>query len=200
MKTSAPVRLVLLFVGIWGTGGQSAEASERVITACVVPSLEQAVGEVRLLRRGGVDVVQTLLETTLMRRVVAEIRVKEERNWPAGQAGSKDAQRYLSALELVQQSLWKQAAASGNGSIPAQRLAIEFRVDGDRASVLLAEFRAEGEIGRRRAVQLIPRAELALTRLYVRRNMRLILEDACHPNGEQIDQWLRELSGSGEGH
>lgn len=198
MNTRAWLFGVLLVARVATAVGEGPQAGEQVIAVCVVPSREQAVGEVRLLRRGDVGVVQTLLETTLMRRVVAEIRVKEERNWPAGEEGSEDAQRYLASLEQVQRGLWRQAAASGGGPLPPQRLAIEFRLGVTQASVVLAEFQAEGEIGHRRAVQIVPRDELALHRPYVQRNMRLILEDACRPSEEQLRQWLRKLPGHGK--
>ena len=87
-ETVVPARLAPLF-----------DAShDELVRQTVVPSPEQKVGAVRLLRRGGYEVVQTLLYTKVLSRVVAEIRKKELASWSDG-PGHDDSQRYMEALE-----------------------------------------------------------------------------------------------------
>ncbi len=191
-------RACLLATALASVAASVARASEparmeEVVAVCLVPPAAEPVGEVRLVRRGEEEVVQTLLDTVPMRRVVAEIRAKEERNWPVGAAGSEEARRYVTALQELQQTLWKRAAEAAQGSPPAQHLLIEFRLSRTRASVALGEFSAEGGIGQRRRVEPQAHAELALDRGYIARNMRLILEDACQAAPETLAAWLRQF-------
>src|SRR5690606_36409849 len=68
---------------------------------------ETPLGEVRLLKRGeDAAVVQTLLYTSMLRRVVGEIGKKEKANWPSSQPGHEDSARYMDALTEAQRVLW----------------------------------------------------------------------------------------------
>ena len=61
-------------------------AADRVVARTVVPDATRKVGEVRLVQRGDAVVVQTLLATTVLPRVVAEIRKKEDAKLARGRA------------------------------------------------------------------------------------------------------------------
>ncbi len=104
------VASLLLLAGVWAAAA-SAEplvpprlaplldaAHDRILRRSFVPSEEQKVGELRLIRRGDSDVVQTLLYTKVLKRVVAEIRKKELASWPADQPGHEDAIRYVETI------------------------------------------------------------------------------------------------------
>ena len=80
--------------------------NDRVLERAYVPSASDKVGEVRLIRRGGADVVQTLLYSKILSRVVAEIRKKELANWPQGAPFHDDALRYVAILDRVQKEIW----------------------------------------------------------------------------------------------
>jgi hypothetical protein len=178
--------LFVCTVGAAAVGADHAPGDAgRVVNRAYVPSPERRVGEVRLIERGGAVVVQTLLYSKVLKRVVAEIRAKEERNWPPERDGHADMQRYVAALEAARQEIWRRLPKDRTADRP-QRLLIEF-VAGDRAAeVALAEF---DFVERHGAVEITARRPLAtldLSAPYVRRNMRLILQDAFGRPADEI--------------
>jgi len=152
-------------------------AGERILQRVVVPDPARKVGEVRVVRRGDTDVVATALNTKLMRRVVAEVRQKEQPNWPPGQPGHEDSLRYLAALEAAQQELWAEVPQLDRNADQRQKLLIEFILSKDAAAVVLSEFKLEDGGDDMNIASRRPIAILEPSRDYVRRNMRLIIED-----------------------
>lgn len=153
--------------------------ADRVVARTDVPSTTRKVGEVRLVTRGGATVVQTLLATRLLGRVVAEIRKKEEAGWTANQPGYVDMLRYLNALEGAEKTLRAKREAAPGGD-RRMRLAIELVASDDAAGVVFAEFDGDEADGQLRPTARRPLTVLPLERVYVLRNMRLILADAFH--------------------
>lgn len=150
----------------------SQAASDRVAATTSIPDPSRKVGEVRLVERGEVTVVQTLLWTKLLSRVLSEIRSKEGSNWPPGTEGT---QRYLAALDAAKETL--EARRDENGD-RRRRLFIEFAADKTDSLVLIGTFETDPE-----EKKITPRERrlfqvLALPRDYVLRNMRLILADS----------------------
>jgi hypothetical protein len=80
---------------------------------------------VRLVRRGDYDVVQTLLYTKVLSRVVAEIRKKELAGWPDG-PGHAESLRYVEALESVRRTIWNRMPRDSKTADRRQKLWIEF--------------------------------------------------------------------------
>ena len=79
----------------------------------LVPSSDRPHGEVRLVAVDGEIVVQTVLRSRVLRRVVGRIAAKERSGCPPGSAGGEDAERYVAGLaEAVEQI---RAAASPAG-------------------------------------------------------------------------------------
>lgn len=155
-------------------------ASDRVVARTVVPDTTPKVGEVRLVTRGQATVVQTLLATRVLGRVVAEIRKKEERNWPRDAEGYGDMRRYLDALEAAAADVRtrRDAAGTRRDGDRRSRLLIEFVASDTASGVLFAEFDAADGDGAIEPTSRRPIAALALGRAYVFPNMRLILADA----------------------
>ncbi|HYC53575.1 MAG TPA: hypothetical protein VEL28_01350 [Candidatus Binatia bacterium] len=167
--------------------------SEQVLARVVVPDEARRVGEVRIVRRGDVDGVLTVLHTKLMRRVVAEIREKEKPSWPAGAAGHDDSLRYLAALEAAQQELWSKVPQLDRNADQRQRLLIEFLLSKDAAAVVLSEFELDGGGDDLRIASRRPMAVLELSRDYVRRNMRLIIEDSFKKQDAELQNLIAML-------
>jgi hypothetical protein len=155
-------------------------ASDRVLARTVVPDATRKVGEVRLIARGEATVVQTLLATKVLSRVVAEIRRKEERNWPADAAGYRDMRRYLDALEAAAADLRTRRDGAGTDARGDRRLRlmIEFVASETASGVLFAAFDATEVDGAMQPTSRQPITALALGRAYVFPNTRLILADA----------------------
>jgi hypothetical protein len=159
-------------------------ATDRVVTRTVVPDETRRQGEVRLVTRGDATVVQTLLYTKVLRRVVAEIRKKEERNWPAGRAGHEDMLRYVEALGSAADEL---EAFEGDED-HRSRLLIELIASADGGGIVVGEFQGEVADGVLRPTRARTIATPPVGREYLLRNMRLILADSFHLDESAVDR------------
>jgi hypothetical protein len=156
-------------------------ATDRVVKRKIVPNDARHQGEVRLVARGDAVVVQTLLETRVLKRVVAEIRKKEERNWPVGAAGHDDMVRYVDAVSAVAEQL---AAAHPD---ERQRLLIELVATADGGGIVVGEFEGEEAGGVIHPTSARTIATPQVGRAYLLRNMRLILADAFELDESEVD-------------
>ena len=161
-------------------------AVDRVVKRTDVPDATRKVGEVRLVQRGDAIVVQTLLATKVMSRVLAEIRKKETGNWPADRPGHDDMERYLTAIDKNAETLrGARDAADGDRRV---RLAIELVATKDAEGLVLATFAGDETGGFLAPTDRRVLETVALGRPYVVRNMRLILSDAFHVPEADVDQ------------
>jgi hypothetical protein len=157
-------------------------ATDRVVQRTVVPDDVRHQGEVRLVARGDAVVVQTLLATKVLRRVVSEIRKKEERNWPADRAGHDDMVRYVGALAAVASEL--ETAHPDE----RQRLLIELVATADGGGIVIGEFEGGEADGALRPTSARTLATPIVGREYVLRNMRLILADSFDLDESEVDR------------
>lgn len=179
--------------GLDATPAFQAQPNEEPIARAFVPSPQQRVGEVRLLRRGGASVVQTLLYTKVLRRVVGEIRKKELANWPPGAPGHDEAMRYIQALEAAREQIWKKSPKLERGADPRQKLLIELILDRTTSRVVLAEPEISGSGDAVEVQTRKPLTTLDLERSYVSRNMSLIVADSFAVEPERLQELLRRL-------
>lgn len=157
-----------------------ATASDEILERVDVPSAEKPQGEVRIVRRDGQVVVQTLLNSKVLRRVAGEIAKKEARNWPTGQPGSEDAALYVEALRRVVNRI-RATPPEGDRRDRRRTLGIEFFTNDQGGRVVLTGA-GVGE-------------QLDLSREYVALNMRLIVADAFAISAEQAGTWLERADG-----
>ena len=169
---------------------------DEVVRQAFVPSPEEKVGEVRLVRRGDYDVVQTLLYTKVLSRVVAEIRKKELAGWPDG-PGHDDSLRYVEALEGVRRTIWNRMPRDKQTADRRQKLWIEFVLGERAAAVALGAFEMDDGIdaadGGVRVRTREPLVVLEPSRAYVHRNMRLIAADSFHVEEAALGEVLGSL-------
>jgi hypothetical protein len=170
-------------------------AADQIVRRVPVPSPARPQGEVRLLRRDGEAVVQVVLWSRLLRRVGAEIRAKEERNWPdATSPAGAAARRYVAALEgAIEKTIAEAAPRAGRAAAKPPRklgLVIELagRAEASRAVFLAAEI-ASDEVGLviRRTRE---RRRLSLPASYLERNLRLVVADAFGISEDEADRWI----------
>ena len=76
-----------------------AREPETILRRSWIPSAERPQGEIRLVERSGVPVIEVLLHTRVLKHVVARIRDKEKAAWPDGGEGADASRLYLDALE-----------------------------------------------------------------------------------------------------
>lgn len=158
-----------------------------VVRAGFVPSEEQPVGDVRLVRRGSAVVMQTVLYTKFLKRVVAEIRKKEMTAWPPGRPGHDDARKYVDALQSAQAGIQERFRGREDRGDRSQRMLIEFILSGDASIVAIAEPALVEKGGRMRVASRRQIAVLPLSRAYVRGNIYEIAWDALKLTRE--DSW-----------
>jgi hypothetical protein len=165
-------------------------SADRRLARAYVPSPARRVGEVRILRRGEATVVQTLLYSKVLRRVVGEIRKKELANW----ADHPDCAAYLEALSRAQQTIWRRMPKDRDLSDRRQKMWIEFVLAPDAALIGIGAFEMAEDDGEVRVVRRETLAVLEPSREYVSRNQRLIAADslpgedaarALEPEGRQ---------------
>lgn len=192
--------LVALWIGM-ATAGEGARdpraarvdpSEDEVVARSFVPSPERRVGEVRLIRRSDANVVQTLLYTKVLRRVVGEIREKELANWPEG-PGREDALAYAGALAAAQKRIWGRLVAEGPPRDRRQKLWIEFVLTPVDARVAIGAFEMDEPAGEVRVRSRETLAVLEPSRDYVARNMLLIAADAFRVDGDALRALLEPL-------
>ena len=180
-STAIVVASVLMLAPI-AAAGDAVPGAERVHARAAVPDEARKIGEVRLVERGSTTVVQTVLATRVITRAVAEIRQKEERNWPLDRDGHSDMRRYVDALEeaaaTLRQALPPADARSIDDPERRVRLLIELRADTSSTEVVIAEFESRDASAPFEPTPKRLLATLPLSRAYVLENMRLILADA----------------------
>lgn len=169
-------------------------AQETVVARAFVPSPARRVGEVRLLRRGMEQVVQTLRYTTLLQRVVREIMAKEEANWLPETAGRPDAVKYLETLQAAEKAI-PRPRAGAPGTDRMRRLLIEFRRGAEGGTVLFATLDTQGPRSDLRVRVGDRLAQIDVSRRYAERNMSLIAADAFGVSLAEVDRlWAGTVS------
>ena len=168
--------------------------AEQLIQYAQVPAGPPYQGEVRLLRRDSALVVQTLLNSKVMHRVVGTIRKKESQEWPEDQAGSADSRRYAEELVRAYQLIRDRAKDKQK---PGDRerhlqLMIEFVLDEHRSYVALyaPTLTLEGErlvLHKKELMKKLP-----LSRTYVNKNMQLIIQDSFQIEADKAAELLRQ--------
>lgn len=170
---------------------------ELLIRRTPVPADPPYQGEVRVLRRDSAQVVQTILNSKVMNRVVAAIREKEAQDWPRGREGAQDSRRYTEELALAYQALRERARErqKGGESDRYLQLMIEFVVEGKQGYVALyaPTLTKEGErtvVGRKELLKKLP-----LSYAYLRKNMQFIVEDCFRLEPEEAHALLQQAAG-----
>jgi len=193
----AVLRLLLLTLLV-APNAPAREASgdaAHVVARAFVPSPEQKLGEVRLIHRADADVVETLLYTKVLSRVIGEIRKKELANWGEGVPGHDDAVRYLELLTRVQQTIWDRLPKDRAVRDRRQKLWIDFTLSPEASRVAVGSFEMDDTGAEVRVLERETLAEADLSRDYVRRNMRLIAADSFGVEGPALEALLDPLPG-----
>jgi hypothetical protein len=166
-----------------------------VLSRAFVPSAEKRHGEVRLVRRDRGLVVQTLLYSKLLKRVVARIEEKERRSWPPERQGHRDALGYIEALESAQREI---AAGSPDGTGDRdrrQKMLIEFIREPAAAVVAVYELRMTEAGDQVRITGKRPLAIIEPSRHYVEENMKLIAADSLKLTDDETRELSEQLAG-----
>lgn len=199
---AAAVFAVVVLVGCAATAAATPAAHaarlfddtrDTIVRNAFVPSEDQQQGEVRLLRRGGAAVMQTVLYTRVLKRVVAEIRKKELANWPPDREGYDDSQKYINAILEARNRIQERFPERRNRGERRQTMLIEFILSNDASLVAIAEPKLEEANGHMRIVSRRPIAVLELSRTYVRGDIYEIARDALKLGRKESKDLLEPL-------
>lgn len=171
---------------------------DQVIRYAPVPADPPYQGEVRLLRRDSAVVVQTLLNSKVMHRVVGAIQNKEWQDWPQDKEGSIHSRRYLDELVRAHQIIRdraKERQHSGDRD-RYQQLMIEFVLDEQRSYVALyaPTLTQDGDRLFLQKKELLKK--LPLPRIYVHKNMQLIIQDSFQLEADKAIELVGPITGT----
>lgn len=205
----ARVGILTLLLGICGRATLAAppapelldRSHDRIVLRADITSRGGTHGEVRLVERGPARVVQTLLYSKLLRRVVGAIRERERESWPAGIEGHEASTRYVDALERAERAIPRASADSRGPAAQRQRaLLIEFAVSRSAETVVLLAPRVEESGGALSIVGARLIEALDLPRDFVQRDMRLIADEHFPSARDELAKLLAPTgSAAGEG-
>ena len=164
-----------------------------ILQRVVVPSMEQPQGEVQLIQRGDLLVVQTLLSSKVLKRVVAAIDAKESRNWPGAREGHIDSLRYREELFRATEKAWEAFRQRVDREQDRQTLAIEF-ILGPKQSLIALSLPQLSEDGIN--LRLIDKQPLKVWRggeVYVQANVIEIVKDSFQLDDAATETLLKPL-------
>lgn len=194
---SGVLRAVSLAGAILAAGAAGLDTTgDQVIDHVKVPSADKPQGEVRIVRRNGRPVVQTLLHTKVLKRVIGAIADKERRGWPARTAGSADvagyadSQRYLAVLDEFARKTLAERDKTGSPTERHVQALIEFVDEPGHPFVAIgsAQIDATGE-----SLRLVSRGAptvLEVSAEYLRQDMKLIVADSFHISPDEAGRRL----------
>ena len=174
-----------------GATGQGVEplvdrSNDRILERRPVTSRGRRHGEVRVLRRGDAVVIQTLLSSKVLKRVVAGIRDRELESWPPGQEGHAAALAYLAALDAATKATLdgpprsheKTSIGAANTRDRRRSLLIEFILSKTRHGVVIAHPKLLDEpSGELTLTGVEEERALGVSRPFVERDIKLIAND-----------------------
>lgn len=149
-----------------------------MVASAAVPDAERPHGEVTLLVRAGESVIETFLHSRVLRRVVAEIALKEEAAWPPHSRFAADRARYVRALERAERAVWRKHQRLDERRTHVPKLLIEITVSASAAEVALFELPVAASAERASLARRTLLERLSLAREYVERSFYLIAQDA----------------------
>ncbi|ANM29133.1 hypothetical protein ABI59_05260 [Acidobacteria bacterium Mor1] len=181
--------LIALLLATPGAADNMFDPSNGTIVerSTVPPGEKRIQGEVRLVDRDGHLVVQTVLYSKVLKRVLGSIVEKEEGNWPAAH---DDSIAYRNSLnETVTMVV---DAPRGVGNSRQRAVLIEFFVWNEKGFVVLSgasiDERSDEFLRVRRLAA--PTNTLELNVDYVQENMALILADSFELSREAADAMI----------
>ncbi len=200
VRTAASFALAFLIglaapagAGSTTTAGHADAGRDTIVRSAFVPSDDRPQGEVRLNRRDGAAVMQTVLYTGYLKRVVAEIRKKELASWPPEREGHEDARKYIAAVLEARDRIQERFAARANRGDRRQKMLIEFIFSGKESLVTISEPELEEVNGHMRILSKRPIAALELSRTYVRGDIYEIARDALKLGRKESKALLEPL-------
>ena len=162
------------------------KGTSQIIQRAPVPEKPPYQGEVRLVRRESALVVQTVLNSKVMRHLVAAIQKKELRTWPENRDGWLDSRHYSEALYLAYERVQTRAKSREKSSSRYLQLLIEFVLDERRSYVGFYEPTLIQDADRLDIKEKELLEKIKVSRAYAYNNMQVILQDRFKLEAEEV--------------
>ncbi len=166
---------------------------DEIVRRATVPTPLFPQAEVRFIRRDRSVVAQTVIVSSLLKRVVAEIRGKESSVWTPGRAGHEDSDRYIGALDRAYREAEKRFRERNAGDDRRRSLLIEFILSEKHSLVAILDPEVRGNFGNLRVTERRILEILPLSRRYVWENMHEIGIDSLGWSRREAGEVLNAL-------
>jgi len=202
MRIVMIIWIVICCLAVWPVAAQEPElryaeqldwTEDLILRRTVVPSAEQPQGEVQLIQRRDLLVVQTLLSSRVLKRVVAAIDAKESRNWPEVREGYIDSNHYREELFRATEKSWEAFRQRSDRNQARQTLAIEFILGPKHALIALSLPQLTEDDGNLRLIDKQPVKIWRGSDDYVRENLFEIIQDSFHLDDIATEELLKPL-------
>lgn len=172
---------------------------DEIVRKDFVPNKTLTQGEVRLIRRDGAAVMQTVLYSSFMERVVGEIGKKESSLWPPGRDGHEDSAKYIDAVRNARNLIEDRSRKRAGNRDRRRKMLIEFILTDKESIVAICEPDLVEKKGEVRIVSAVPITFLNLSRNYVTGNFYEIAKDALKLSDAEAKTLLDPMLPRGRG-
>jgi len=180
---------------LMATSSSNVQAStETLIWRAPIPAEPPYQGEVRLLRRDSALVMQTILNSKVLRHVVAAIQKKEFSDWPEDRDGWIDSRRYSDELYRAYESI--QARAKRRKSSDRYlNLLIEFVLQERHSFVALYEPTLSKSGDQFSVQEKEVLKKMNTSRTYIYKNLQEIARDSFQLEEQEVLKLLQPIPG-----
>jgi hypothetical protein len=168
--------------------------TETLIWRAPIPANPPYQGEVRLIRRDSALVMQTILNSKVLRHVVAAIQRKEFSDWPEDREGWIDSRRYSDELYRAYESI--QARAKRRKSSDRYlNLLIEFVLQERHSFVALYEPTLSKSGDQFSVQEKEVLKKMNTSRAYIYKNLQEISRDSFQLEEQEVLKLLQPIPG-----
>ena len=170
-------------------------SADSVIWRAPIPVEPPHQGEVRLIRRDSALVMQTILNSKVLKHVIAAIQKKELRAWPEGREGWVDSRRYSDELYRAYEAVRRGAKDREDKDDRHIRLMIEFVLEERHNFVTFYEptLTTRGEQYSVQEKKVLKK--LNTSRGYLYNNLREIVRDSFQLDEKEAVKLLQPIPG-----
>lgn len=168
---------------------------DSVIWRAPIPAEPPHQGEVRLIRRDSALVMQTILNSKVLKHVIAAIQKKELRAWPEDREGWVDSRRYSDELYRAYEVVLTDTKDREDKADRHLRLMIEFVLEERRSFVIfyVPTLTVRGEqysVQEKKALK-----KLITSRGYLYNNLREIVRDSFQLDEKEALKLMQPIPG-----
>jgi hypothetical protein len=169
-------------------------SSETLVWRAPIPANPPYQGEVRLIRRNSALVMQTILNSKVLKHVVAAIQKKEFSDWPEDREGWIDSRRYSDELYRAYESIQARAKRR-KSSNRYLNLLIEFVLQERHSFVALYEPTLSKSGNQFSVKEKEVLKKMNTSRTYIYNNLQEIARDSFQLEEQEVLKLLQPIPG-----